>query len=115
VAERDNIDPEKRFGKGGINKVLNNKVKSFPDIKGFNNGDVYSIYKDIMGDIWISTIKNGVYQYMNQEFIHHEIPISIMGIAEDYIGNIWFGGAGGLYKINKQREVINVTTEGPWK
>jgi ligand-binding sensor domain-containing protein len=38
-----------------------------------------------------------------------------MGMREDRKGNLWLGGAGGLYRINQSREVINVTTKGPWK
>jgi len=38
-----------------------------------------------------------------------------MGILEDRKGNFWLGGAGGLYRINQNGEVINVTTKVPWK
>ncbi len=63
VNERDNPDPKKRFGKGGVNRLDNNTIISFPEIKGFNNGDVYNISKDNSGHIWISTTKNGVYKF----------------------------------------------------
>jgi ligand-binding sensor domain-containing protein len=115
VAERDDPDPEKRFGKGGVNKMIGNEIISFPGIKGFNDGDVYEIYRDKSDNIWISTVRNGVYRYDGVSFKHYEIPISIMGIMEDEKGNLWLGGAGGLYRINKNGEVINVTTKGPWK
>jgi ligand-binding sensor domain-containing protein len=38
-----------------------------------------------------------------------------MGMREDRKGILWLGGAGGLYRINQNGEVINVTTKGPWK
>ena len=114
VAERDNPDPEKRFGKGGVNKMTGNEIISFPKIQGFNDGDVYEIYRDKSKNIWISTIKNGVYRYDGEEFKHYDVSISIMGMMEDRKGNLWMGGAGGLYKINLNGEVINVTTNGPW-
>jgi len=38
-----------------------------------------------------------------------------MGMKNDKKGNLWLGGAGGLYKINMNGEVINVTTNGPWE
>jgi len=115
VAEKDNPDPKKRTGKGGVNKLVKNRITSFPEIEGFNNGDVYEIYKDNSDNIWISTTGNGVYRFDGEQFKNYEIPISIMGMKNDQNGNLWLGGAGGLYRINKNDEVINVTTNGPWK
>jgi ligand-binding sensor domain-containing protein len=115
VAERDDPDPEKRFGKGGVNKMIGKEIITFPEIKGFNDGDVYEIYRDKSDNIWISTVKNGVYRYDGLAFKNFYVPISIMGMAEDRKGNLWLGGAGGLYRINQHGEVINVTTNGPWK
>jgi ligand-binding sensor domain-containing protein len=113
VAEKDNPDPEKRSGKGGINKYDGNTFISFPDVAGFNNDDVYAIYRDHTDNIWISTTNNGVYKYMGEEFIPFEVPISIMSMIEDRNGNLWLGGAGGLYRINT-KGIVNVTSEGPW-
>jgi ligand-binding sensor domain-containing protein len=115
VAEKDDPDPKKRFGKGGVNKMTENKIISFPDIKGFNDGDVYEIYRDKSDNIWICTVKNGVYKYDGEAFKHYNVPISIMGMLEDRKGNIWLGGAGGLYRINQNDEVINVMKNGPWE
>jgi ligand-binding sensor domain-containing protein len=115
VAERDNPDPEKRKGKGGVNKLVNNAMTSFPEITGFNDGDVFTIQKDGATDIWISTTKNGVYKYNGRDFKNYSVPISIMSIMKDKHGVIWLAGAGGLYKINQQEEIINVKTIGPWK
>ncbi len=109
VNERDNPDPKKRFGKGGVNRLDNNTIISFPEIKGFNNGDVYNITKVNSGNIWISTTKNGVYKFDEKEFTHYKIPISIMSIKEDKKGDLWLGGAGGLYKINLKGEITNIT------
>jgi ligand-binding sensor domain-containing protein len=115
VAERDNPDPKKRIGKGGVNKWTNNTMISFPEIKGFNDGDVFTIYKEGANNIWISTTKNGVYKYNGQNFKNYSVPISIMDIMKDRHGVMWLAGAGGLYKINQKEEIINVTTKGPWK
>jgi ligand-binding sensor domain-containing protein len=114
VAERDNPDSAKRNGKGGVNKIIDNKFISFPEIKELNDGDVYKIYRDKSDHIWISTTSNGVYKYDGKTFKNYNIPISIMSIKEDQKGILWMGGAGGLYKINQKEEIINVTTQGPW-
>ena len=115
VAEGDDSNPEKRFGKGGVNKMTGNTIISFPEIKGFNDGDVHEIYRDKSNNIWIATVKNGVYKYDGKAFQHYDVPISIMGILEDRKGNFWLGGSGGLYRIDGKGDVINVTTKGPWK
>ena len=115
VAERDDPDPEKRFGKGGINRIIGKEIVSFPEIEGFNDGDVYEIYKDKSENIWVGTLRNGVYRNDGKAFKNYEVPISIMGMREDRKGNLWLGGAGGLYRINQNGDIINVTTKGPWK
>lgn len=115
VAEKDNPDPEKRIGKGGVNRMTNGKIISFPDVKGFNNGDVFEIHTDNSNNVWISTTENGVYRFDGESFKNYNIPISIMNILDDKKGNLWLAGAGGLYRINQNDEVINVTTKGPWK
>jgi ligand-binding sensor domain-containing protein len=115
VAERDDPDPEKRFGKGGVNKMIGNEIVSFPEIAAFNEGDVYEIYRDKSDNIWITTVKDGVYRYDGVAFKHYIVPISIMGMIEDQKGNVWLGGAGGLYRINRSGDVVNVTTIGPWE
>lgn len=115
VAEKDNPDPEKRIGKGGVNKMSNGKIISFPEIKGFNDGDVHEIHIDNSGNVWISTSRNGVYKYDGEFFKNYNVPISIMNILDDKKGKIWLAGAGGLYRINQSDEVINITINGPWK
>ncbi len=115
VAEKDNPNPENRIGKGGVNKMTNGKIISFPEVKGFNNGDVHEIHMDNSGNVWISTTGNGVYKYDGKSFKNYNVPISIMNILDDKNGHIWLAGAGGLYRINQSNEVINITTNGPWK
>ena len=115
VAEKDNPDPDKRTGKGGINKLTKNGIISFPEIEGFNDAPVYEIYKDNSKNIWIGTTKNGVYRFDGKEFKNYKIPISTMCILQDSKGKLWVSGAGGLYSIDKKGAIINITTKGPWE
>ena len=115
VAEKDNPNPKKRAGKGGVNKMIGGEIISFLEIDGFNDDDVYEIYRDKSEHIWISTISNGVYKFDGRNFQNYDIPISIMGMINDQNGNLWLAGAGGLYKLTKNGEIINVKTNGPWK
>lgn len=115
VAEKDLADESKRFGNGGLNKYDAKTFTQFPEISGLSENDVYAIYRDPSNHIWISTIRNGVYKYHNQEFINYQVPNPTMSFLKDKNGTIWLGCAGGLYKITKDGEVLNVKTNGPWK
>lgn len=110
VAEKDNPDENKRFGKGGITIYDGNTFSHFPEIAGINNNDVYEIYRDTDHNIWIGTIGNGVYKYNGNEFVNYFVPKSVMSITKDKKGTIWLGCAGGLYCI-KSSGVVNVTQD----
>ena len=57
-------DSEKRTGKGCVDKLINNKMLTFFEIEAFNNDDVYRIFKDKAGGVWICVINIGVYLYV---------------------------------------------------
>lgn len=114
VAEKDNPDINKRYGKGGVNKLVDSTILSFPEIDGLYTDDVYGIYKDNAGHVFVGTGKHGMYQFDGHSFHHFEVPISIMDMMYDKKGILWLAGAGGLYKIDANGSLINVTQEGPW-
>lgn len=97
-----------------MNKYNGNKFIHFPKIEGLSESDVFTIYKDKLSDLCISTTSNGIYNYINGKSINYKVLASTMSILKDKKGNIWLGYAGGLYKIDKYGEAINVTTNGPW-
>lgn len=115
VAEKDNENPDKRFGKGGLNKFNGKEIIHFTNLDGLYENDVYAIFKDHSNDLWIGTTKYGVYQYKNNEYVNFKVPKSTMSFLKDISGNIWLGCAGGLYRINPNGEIVNITTKGPWK
>ena len=92
----------------------NDSIMSFPGIDGFNDGDVYEIYVDPDNQVWISTVKKGVYRFDGTEFHHYSVPVSVMSMIMDQSGNLWMGAAGGLYCITSEGEVVNVNQDGPW-
>ena len=114
VAEKDNADPGKRFGQGGLNKYADEQFIHFPEIKGFNESDVYQIYKDNTNALWFSTTSHGVYKAVNNEFVNYDVPFSTMSFLKDDKENVWLGCAGGLYRVKPNGEIVNVTTNGPW-
>jgi ligand-binding sensor domain-containing protein len=113
VSEKDNPDPNNRFGKGGVTKYDGETFVHYPKIKGLNKNDVYEIYNDNSDNLWIGTLSNGVYKYDGENFQNYNVPKSIMNILEDSKGTLWFGCAGGLFRLDKD-DIINVTTNGPW-
>jgi len=114
VAEKDNADESKRIGKGGVSMYNGNTFSHFPEIDGLNNNDVYEIYRDNDDNIWIGTIKNGLYKYNGKEFVNYAVPKSVMSIVKDSKGSVWIGCAGGLFCLNSSG-IVNVKTDGPWR
>lgn len=114
IGEMDQRDIDRSEWRGGINRIVDGKIESFPDIESFNRGEVYCIHKDPDNDIWISTTQDGMYRYSIGGFKHYEVPVSVVKMLNDRNGVLWLAGAGGLYKIDATGMVINVTIDGPW-
>jgi ligand-binding sensor domain-containing protein len=115
VGEKDNPDANKKSGKGGLNRYDGEKFIHFPQMNGLSENDVYALYLDASNHVWIGTTSSGVYRYANNAFTHYDVPKSTMDFSQDSYGNMWLGCAGGLYRINSAGEVLNITTNGPWK
>lgn len=115
VAEKDNPDPNKRTGSGGLNRYSKGVFGAFPNVKGLSGNDVYAIYKDPSGNLWFSTIEHGVYKYDGEKFTNFLIRDSenthskaVQSFLEDRKGTIWFGCSGGLYRM-VDGKISNVT------
>ena len=118
VAEKDNADPEKRMGEGGLNQFNGTAIIGFAEIEGFHHDDVYDVYADSNGHLWVTTLSKGVYKYdgvvfNNISFTGEEGNVAVSRIMEDKAGNIWLGCAGGLYRVY-ENQIVNVTVNGPW-
>ena len=110
VAEKDNPDTNKRFGKGGVTRYNGSTFSHFPEIEGLNDNDVYHIYRDYEDNMWIGTLSNGVYKYNGKDFKNYPVTKSVMSVTKDRKGIIWIGCAGGLYCINDSG-VVNITQD----
>ncbi len=113
VAEKDHPDENKRTGKGGLHQYDGKKMVHFPSMKALSENDVYEIYKDPSGVLWISSIKHGVYRYSDGAFKNYPVDGSTMSMLKDRKGTLWIGCAGGLFKLTSTG-IVNVTTAGPW-
>lgn len=125
VAERDNPDPKDRSGPGGLARFDGKTFVQFPEWPGLTDNDVYAVFKESTGNIWVSTIGNGAYRFDGNGFTNYGLKESagspnvpaffgIASITEDKAGRIWFGCANGLFRLDGTG-VINVTQDGPWK
>ncbi len=122
VVERDNPDKTGRTGDGGLSKFDGKAFTHFPEIKGLSKNEVYAIYEDSKGNIWIGANGVGVYRYDGKDFTLFSktdradlMPYGygIQSILEDKKGNLWLGLSGGLFRLQGD-SIINVSRNGPW-
>ena len=123
IVEKDSPNVEERSGAGGLSRYDGEKIVQFPAVKGLSKSDIYSIYKDKKGNIWIGANGLGAYRYDGQEFTLYSqtdrsdlMPYGygIQSILEDRDGDIWFGLSGGLFRLMND-SIINVNQQGPWE
>ncbi len=122
VVERDNPDKTGRIGDGGLSRFDGKTFTHFPEIKGLSKNEVYTIYEDSKGNIWIGANGLGAYRYDGKDFTLFSetdradlMPYGygIQSILEDKKGNIWFGLSGGLFRLHGD-SIINISRSGPW-
>jgi len=118
VAQKDLQDPANRQGPGGAQMFDGNAFIQFPDNEGLTGSDVFEIYSDDNGIVWISTIAHGLYKYDGNSFTNYNVrdddaTLPVQSILKDRNGTIWLGCSGGLCRLDST-EVVYVTTAGPW-
>jgi ligand-binding sensor domain-containing protein/signal transduction histidine kinase len=69
-----------------------------------NNADVFSVYEDSLGRIWMGTAQDGLFYWENGKLITFPDPtlrnMVISAVAVDQAGNIWVGTGNGLRRYN---------------
>lgn len=120
----------KKQNDGGVCKYDGNKFHSFPDLKGLTQNNVYTLYSDRSGNVWIGANGVGVYRYnaleseVEKNFTLFKEPkevkleatgytTGLQSVLEDSKGRFWFGYSGGLFRLDGTK-LVNITTEGPW-
>ncbi len=112
----------KMTGNGGLCKYDGNTITQFPTKIGLSENDIYTIYEDKKGAIWIGATGHGIYRYDGEQF--HFIGetnrmdltsrFGLQDVLEDTKGRLWFGFSGGLFRLVND-QIINVTLNGPWE
>lgn len=106
---------------GALCKWDGEAITTFPEVPGLTENEIYSVMEDRNGHIWICATGHCVYRYDGSTFtpftdIEPKNPGFSFGcnsIYEDRKGRLWFGFAGGLYRLDAGR-FVNVYREGPW-
>jgi ligand-binding sensor domain-containing protein len=108
-------DPSASLRTGG--KVFT----QFPEMKGLTANDIYNLYTDRAGNIWIGAVRVGAYRYDGTSFTLFDKTdrpdlttyFAIQAFVEDRHGTLWFGFSGGLFRFNGS-SFVNVTRGGTW-
>ena len=109
-------DLPKYVNEGGLSRYNGKSFSQYPGIDGLRKNDIYSVYGDKKGNIWIGATGLGVYQYDGKSFKLYKgndrmdltPSMSVQSILEDRNGTLWFGFSGGLFRFNSTA-ITNVT------
>ena len=122
VAEKDAPTPDQRKGDGGLSKYDGQTMTQFSSIKGLYENDIYALFVDQSGDIWVGANDLGVYQqgegglklYKKRGQMEQSSRMGIQSILQDSKGRFWFGLTGGLFRLD-DGALKNITQAGPWE
>jgi ligand-binding sensor domain-containing protein len=104
-------------------------MTQFPDVRGLTGSDVYNVFRDRAGNIWVAAMGVGAYRIDASTALGAGSPsftlfdrtdrpdrtrnFAIQAFWEDRQGTQWFGFSGGLFRFDG-RAFVNVTRGGPW-
>gem|GEM_PF-838193 len=99
--------PEYR-NEGGLSRYDGKTFTRYPELKGLEENDIYTIYEDKKGNTWIGAVRHGAYRYDGEKFTFFNktdrpdltVNFAVQGILEDRNGTLWFGFSGGLFRFN---------------
>ncbi len=110
IVERDKPGGEAK-GESGLIRISKGKIHDYRDIPGLSRSDVYEIYEDEKGIVYIGTINKGLYKYGPRGFTLYFFEdqeegsgLPVQSLLKDSKGDLWIGCSGGLYKL--EGEVI---------
>ncbi len=106
---------------GGVSRFDGSTITRFPEVRGLTANDVYDIFTDRSGAIWIGAVRVGAYRFDGKTFTLFDQTdrpdltknFGMQSFVEDRHGTQWFGFSGGLFRFNGSM-FVNVTRGGPW-
>lgn len=114
-------DHPRYLREGGVCRYDGTTFTRFPEVVGLTANDVYNIFTDRAGNVWIGAIGVGAYRVDGASFTLFDQTdrpdltqnFAIQSFVEDRRGTLWFGFSGGLFRFNGNG-FTNVTRGGPW-
>jgi ligand-binding sensor domain-containing protein len=100
-------------------------LTQFPTLAGLTANDVYNLFVDRSGNVWIGAVGVGAYRCETNSDADHftlfdrtDRPdltryFGIQAMVQDRHGTLWFGFSGGLFRFDGAA-FVNVTRAGPW-
>ncbi|MEM8679903.1 MAG: two-component regulator propeller domain-containing protein [Planctomycetota bacterium] len=109
-------------GDGGVCRWDGQTFTTFPQVDGLSENDIYTIYMDREGMVWLGATGHGVYRYNGDEFqlfpktdrMDLTYSLGLQAALEDTNGTLWLGFSGGLFRWDGS-QIVNVTKAGPWR
>ncbi len=91
-----------------VARLQNGKWTVFGAKEGLNAEYLKSLYEDSKGQIWVTTLRSGVWRYRNDTWkrygqkdgLSHD---GIAGVVEDTLGFIWLGTPKGLMRLHRSQ------------
>ena len=103
---------------GGLTVFDGKSIKNFQGTKGLTDNDIYTLFEDSKGNIWIGSAGVGAFRYDGKQFklfTKSDRPditkfFGLQAMTEDKNGTLWCGFSGGLFRFNGEY-FSNVTRE----
>lgn len=97
----------------------------FPALAGLTANDIYNLFVDRSGNLWIGAVRVGAYRCEisgnSERFTLFDktdrpdltVHFGVQAMLQDHHGTLWFGFSGGLFRFDGTK-FVNVTRAGPW-
>ncbi|QQR85870.1 MAG: hypothetical protein IPJ76_14865 [Flavobacteriales bacterium] len=107
---------------GGVSMYNGVAVTRYPELHGLADNDIYNIYADRSGNLWIGAVRVGAYRWDGTTFTLFDKTdrpdltqyFAIQAFVEDRRGTLWFGFSGGLFRFDG-KGFVHVARGGPWE
>lgn len=110
-------------GDGGLCVLeKDGRFTTFPDRVGLHHNDLYTLFKDRAGNMWIGATGRGVYKFDGTGFTLFDRTdrpelnggFGLQAMMQDRDGTLWCGFSGGLFRFDGHG-FVHVPRGGPWR
>lgn len=109
-------------GDGGLARYDGETFETFSHVDALRGADIYTIFMDSRGTLWVGATGRGVLHYDGRTFtliprtnrMDLTYSLGLQSAWEDRNGILWLGFSGGLFRV-ENGEIIHVSANGPWR